>query len=83
MSLNIKNERVHDLAREAAQLSGMSQTAVIEEALTQYLDHLRDDEQTRRERVQALLDDFHRRLTLADRAAMTTDDLYGEDGLPR
>ena len=33
MSLNIKNERVHALAREAARITGKSQTGVIEEAL--------------------------------------------------
>ncbi|MGH3425128.1 MAG: type II toxin-antitoxin system VapB family antitoxin, partial [Nocardioidaceae bacterium] len=37
MSLNIKNERVHDLAREAAQRTGRTQTSVIEEALAQLL----------------------------------------------
>ena len=83
MSLNIKNERVHDLAREAAHISGKSQTAVIQEALEEYLDRLKGDELARRTRVQWLLDDFHRRLTPEDRAAMTTDDLFGDDGLPR
>ena len=33
MSLNIKNERVHALAREAARVTGQSQTRTIEEAL--------------------------------------------------
>ncbi|GAA6527743.1 type II toxin-antitoxin system VapB family antitoxin [Intrasporangium sp. DVR] len=33
MSLNIKNERVHALAREAARVTGKSQTSAIEEAL--------------------------------------------------
>ena len=33
MSLNIKNERVHELAREAARRTGMNQTSVIEAAL--------------------------------------------------
>ncbi|WP_151526721.1 type II toxin-antitoxin system VapB family antitoxin [Serinicoccus kebangsaanensis] len=37
MGLNIKNERVHRLAREAARLTGQSQTSVIEEALTRLL----------------------------------------------
>jgi antitoxin VapB len=85
MSLNIKNERVHALAKEAAQLSGKSQTAVIEEALTQFVGRLRDDDAARRQRVQWLLDDFHRRLTPGDRQAMATaiEDLYDEDGLPR
>lgn len=33
MSLNIKNQRVHALAREAARVTGQTQTGVIEEAL--------------------------------------------------
>ncbi|WP_377325528.1 type II toxin-antitoxin system VapB family antitoxin [Pimelobacter simplex] len=33
MSLNIKNERVHALAREAARVTGKTQTSAIEEAL--------------------------------------------------
>ena len=31
MALNIKNEHVHQLARQAAELTGKSQTAAIEE----------------------------------------------------
>jgi antitoxin VapB len=33
MGLNIKNERVHALAREAARVTGKNQTGAIEEAL--------------------------------------------------
>ncbi len=45
MSLNIKNERVHELVREAARRTGRSQTSVVEAALEAYLrdlDALRD-----------------------------------------
>ncbi len=37
MSLNIKNERVHALAREAARVTGKTQTGAIEEALERLL----------------------------------------------
>jgi antitoxin VapB len=37
MSLNIKNPRVHELAREAARVTGKTQTAAIEEALERLL----------------------------------------------
>ena len=37
MSLNIKNERVHALAREAARVTGKSQTGAVEEALERLL----------------------------------------------
>jgi antitoxin VapB len=37
VSLNIKNQRVHDLAREAARVTGKSQTGAIQEALERLL----------------------------------------------
>jgi antitoxin VapB len=37
MSLNIKNERVHALARQAAELTGRSQTSAVELALKELL----------------------------------------------
>ena len=37
MSLNIKNPRVHQLAREAAQRTGLTQTGAIELALERLL----------------------------------------------
>jgi antitoxin VapB len=84
MALNIKNNHVHDLAKEAARLTGLSQTSVIEVALERYLaDVVRPDATQRRTRVLEILADVDRRLTDADRAAMTTDDLYDEAGLPR
>ncbi|MFT4166688.1 MAG: type II toxin-antitoxin system VapB family antitoxin [Microlunatus sp.] len=42
MSLNIKNERVHALAREAARATGKTQTGAIEEALERLLEEYRD-----------------------------------------
>ena len=85
MGLNIKKESVHELARAASARTGLSQTSVIEEALQMYLARLdepseRDD---RRRRVVEILDDMDARLTDADRAALTTDWLYDDQGLPR
>jgi antitoxin VapB len=82
MSLNIKNERVHALAREAAERTGHTQTSVIEEALRQLLDRLDDDQRIRVEKVEAILADVDRRLTDTDRALLTTDDLYDQRGIP-
>lgn len=84
MSLNIKNERVHALAREAARRTGRSQTSVLEEALELLLADLAREPQTeaRRARVGAILDDVDERLTDDDRADMGTDHLYDERGLP-
>jgi antitoxin VapB len=83
VSLNIKNERVHELVREAARRTGQSQTSVVEAALEAYLRELDAARDARTERLRAVLDDFDRLLSDADRAAMSTDDLYDEAGLPR
>lgn len=84
MSLNIKNERVHELAREAARRTGKTQTSVIEEALARLLADLDPEPQVqnRLHRVQRILDDVDRRLTDDDRASMSTDQLYDDRGLP-
>lgn len=51
MSLNIKNERVHALAREAARRTGKTQTGAIEEALERLLAELgADPDETERTR---------------------------------
>jgi antitoxin VapB len=85
MSINIKNPRVHELARRAAALTGESQNSVIERALVKLLDELEAESiaDSRRRRVERILADIDRRLTDADRLALSTDDLYDEAGLPR
>ena len=85
VSINIKNPRVHELARRAAALTGESQTSVIETALLRLLDELESQQSPNqtRARIDRILADFDRRLTDADRAAMTTDELYDDAGLPR
>lgn len=83
MSLNIKNERVHALAREAADRTGKSQTSVIEEALTKLLHDL--ERQAPNDRAKTALDiasDFQSRLSARDRARLSTEDLYDDRGLP-
>ncbi|QIM20602.1 type II toxin-antitoxin system VapB family antitoxin [Phycicoccus sp. HDW14] len=84
MSLNIKNERVHALARAAAARTGRSQTSVIEDALEQYLAALDRPEQEEawRQSLDDILARIDARLTDEDRRALTTDDLYDENGLP-
>ena len=85
MSINIKNPRVHELARRAAALTGESQTSVIEQALQRMVDDLEAeaDKAARLAKMHRILADIDRRLSDDDRAAMTTDDLYDEQGLPR
>ena len=86
MSLNIKNERVHALAREAARRTGRSQTSAIELALEKLigdLDHVADQRERRR-RLDELMDEIDATMTDEIRAGLSTaqDELYDEDGLP-
>ena len=85
MSLNIKNERVHELARRAAARTGKSQTSVIEDALRRYLDELdrADSRAAKDKRLYEILDDIHARIAAdPERYDFSTDFLYDENGLP-
>ena len=84
MSLNIKNERVHALAREAARRTGRSQTSVIEDALLRLLADLEGPQEVDRRRAsaEAIAGAFRARLSDADLERLTTDGLYDERGLP-
>ena len=89
VSLNIKNQRVHDLAREAARVTGKSQTSVIEEALVKLLreydaDPVAAERQRRLESIRVILDWFDQNPGDPDREIKTIEDLYDEEtGLPR
>jgi antitoxin VapB len=85
VSINIKNPRVHELAKRAAALTGETQTSVIERALERLLHELEaaDSREAKRARIDRLLADVDARLTDADRQALSTDDLYDDNGLPR
>ena len=89
MSLNIKNERVHAMVRQAAERTGMSQTSVVEEALRMMLKELDEREgkspesesEDRFNELMAIAAEIHERLTPERRARLTTDDLYDENGM--
>lgn len=89
MSLNIKNQRVHDLAREAARITGKSQTSVIEEALERLLrDYGADPEEAERQRkVDAILQaaaEFREELERVGGGPLRIEDLYDDEtGMPR
>lgn len=78
MGLNIKNDRVHDLAREAARRTGRNQTSAIELALERLLADLR-----RESTDAARVDLIHSMQRAAANADLDTGFLYDEDGLPR
>lgn len=90
MGLNIKNERVHELAKQAAAATGRSQTGAIEEALERLLEtHGEDLEGARRGRAMKRI---HQMLAGVDVEVARTEpgeirrveDLYDEaTGLPR
>jgi antitoxin VapB len=86
VSLNIKNERVHALAREAARRTGATQTSAIEQALEQLLASLDEapEEEARRARLSALMTEIRETTTEEDRRAAkrAVQDLYDEHGLP-
>lgn len=87
MALNIKNPRVHELAREAARRTGTSQTSVIEQALERLLADLDDapgPRHDRAEQVHGLLVEFRAGLSDDERAGIRADfeGLYDDQGLP-
>lgn len=86
MGLNIKNQHVHDLAREVAQRTGTTQTSAIEEALQRRLEALQaaDDDEARRRRLLRLMDEIESDTTDEDRArtARVQEELYDDRGLP-
>ncbi len=71
MGLNIKNEHVHALAREAARRTGRSQTSAIEAALTRLLADLDAvDGPDSAQRALRIAADFERRLSDDERAQL-------------
>ncbi|WP_374927943.1 type II toxin-antitoxin system VapB family antitoxin [Kytococcus sedentarius] len=88
MALNIKNERVHQLAREVAALRGTSQTSALEAALEEYLERHaaeRPSEDERWGKVTALVDQIRIDLQGTGSGSLRDDlaDLYDDHGLPR
>lgn len=89
MSLNIKNEHVHDLAREAARRTGTNQTSAIEAALEEYLARLALSDEgrpadPRRARIEEVLARVDALVTDADRRRVREieEGLYDDAGLP-
>ena len=85
MSLNIKNEETHQLARELAALTGESMTGAITVALRERLEretHERSVE-TRVQELRSIARRCARLLEDGPSAVEHGDYLYDEDGLPR
>jgi len=90
MSLNIKNERTHALVRQLAELTGMSQTSAVEDAVRRRLEELQADAGARHARprptyspeeiarrkaaIDRILHEFWAETTPGQRAALATAD---------
>lgn len=89
MSLNIKNQRVHDLARQAAAATGRSQTSVIELALERLLREQGLDPEAaataaRIDVARAIAAEYRADPGRTDRQIRVVEDLYdAHTGLPR
>lgn len=84
MSLNIKNERVHELIKLAATRTGLSQTSVVEAAITRFLDELDAPAGAadRVEQARRISVEFRQGLTDDDLSRLSPTPLYDEHGLP-
>lgn len=84
MSLNIKSEEAHRLARELARLTGESMTAAVTEAVRERLDRMRRDASAGlADRLVAIGKDCAARLKEPFRTVDHGELLYDERGLPR
>lgn len=86
MSMNIKSDEAHELARALAELADESITQAVTVALRERLERLRRLRSTKEERSAALLAigrDAAARLTATARAVDHGELLYDEQGLPR
>jgi len=89
VGLNIKNARVHDLAREAARVTGKSQTGAIEEALERLLAEYGADpagvhSRAKVDLVRGIVTEYVADPGAEERALRRVEDLYDEStGLPR
>lgn len=84
MSMNIKNEQTHQLARELAALTGESVTAAVTAALRERLERVRHERgASLTERLVAIGKDCAARLREPYRSVDHDALLYDERGLPR
>ena len=84
MSLNIKNEETHRLARELAALTGESVTTAVTEAVRERLERLQNDHvDDLADRLLQIGKDCAVHLKEPFRSIDHADLLYDERGLPR
>ena len=84
MSLNIKDEKAHRLARELARLTGESMTAAVSEAIRERLERVRGN--SKKDMAERLLDigrDCAAHLKEPYKSMDVDELLYDEKGLPK
>jgi antitoxin VapB len=84
MSLNIKDEKTHRMARELARLTGESMTAAVNEAIRERLERVRgNSKEERLDRILQIGRECAARLKEPYRSIDHGELLYDEKGLPR
>lgn len=84
MSLNIKNENTHRLARELARLTGENMTVAVSEAIRERLERVRSRSRKKMsERLMEIAKECGPRWKEPFRSIDHGDLLYDEKGLPK
>jgi antitoxin VapB len=84
MSLNIKNEKTHQMAQELARLTGESMTAAVSEAIRERLERVRSNSgKGTAERLLQIGRDCAARLKEPYKSIDIAELLYDEKGMPK
>lgn len=83
MSLNIKNEETHSMARELARITGESLTGAVNEAVRERLDRVRRQGSGMAKQLLRIGADCAAHLPDSIKAVDHGDLLYDDKGLPR
>jgi antitoxin VapB len=84
MSLNIKDEKTHRMARELARLTGESLTAAVNQAVRERLERVRGSSRTSMaERLMEIGKDCASHLKEPYKSMDVDELLYDENGLPK
>jgi antitoxin VapB len=84
MSLNIKDEKTHRMARELARLTGESLTAAVNEAVRERLEKVRgSSRKSMAERLMEIGKDCASHLKEPYKSMDVDELLYDENGLPK
>jgi len=84
MSLNIKKEETHRMARELARLTGESMTAAVNEAIRERLERVRGkSRKSMADRLMEIGKDCASRLKEPYKSMDIDELLYDENGLPK